>query len=202
LAKRQPAQSVEAAADDLTAERLMVLRAQQSRRAFEPLYLRYRDPIINYCYYRLGADEAEDAASAIFVKAIRSLEDFQDRDGSFRTWLFRIAHNEVIDRHRRRARTSESSLDLFVNQPSSDRSPEELAADADARARVLAFLSALPSREREVLELRAAELDTEQIASVLGITAQNVRSIQWRALARMRALGHWAVYHRSGAGGD
>jgi RNA polymerase sigma-70 factor (ECF subfamily) len=181
------AQSSEVPADDVSEERLLVLRAQQSPRAFEPLYLRYRDAVINYCFYRLGDHgEAEDAASAIFVKAIRGLSEFRDRDGSFRTWLFRVAHNEVVDRQRQRARHPEVPIDLFRERPGSERSPEDLAADADAHVRIRTLFSALPPRERAVLELRAADLDTHQIAAVLGVTAHNVRSTQSRALARMR----------------
>jgi RNA polymerase sigma-70 factor (ECF subfamily) len=176
-------------ADDASDEALIVRRAQQSPRDFEPLYLRYRDAVINYCFYRLGDHgDAEDAASAVFVKALHALPAFSDRDGSFRSWLFRIAHNEVVDRRRYRLRHPMLPFDRLTERPATDRSPEELASDADTRMRIRALLSTLPPREREVLELRAAELDTNQIASVLGVTAHNVRSIQCRALARLRSL--------------
>lgn len=189
LASGRRTQLGDEAAGEASDERLMVLRAQQTPRAFEPLYLRYRDPVINYCFHRLGdREEAEDAASAIFIHALRGLPGFRDRDGSFRTWLFRIAHNEVIDRHRQRARHPAAPIDLFSEQPGTSRSPEEIAADADAHERLRALLAGLPPRERDVLELRAADLDTSQIAAVLGVTAQNVRSTQCRALARLRAL--------------
>ena len=81
--------------------------AQYSPMRFEPLYLRYRDPILAYCYRRLGnRAEAEDAASTIFIAALRGLRTFHDRgkEDSFRSWLFRIAHNEVAMHHRRRSR--------------------------------------------------------------------------------------------------
>ena|SRR5215211_1242402 len=175
--------------DGMSEERLLVLRAQQSSRAFEPLYLAYRDAVINYCCYRLGdRTEAEDAASTVFIKALHALPGFRDRDGSFRTWLFRIAHNEVVDRHRQRSRNPETPIDLLRDRPGADRSPEDLAAEVDAHERVRVLLASLPPRERDVLELRAAELDTNQIAAVLGITAVNVRSIQFRAIARLRRL--------------
>jgi RNA polymerase sigma-70 factor (ECF subfamily) len=84
----------------------LVRLAQSSPSAFEPLYLRYRDRVIGFCYRLLGdREEAEDAASAIFVAALRGLKDFEGRgDNSFHAWLWRIAHNEVATRHRRSPR--------------------------------------------------------------------------------------------------
>src|SRR5215213_8508882 len=88
---------------DLTDDADLVRAAQADPRAFEPLHLRYRDRIINYCFYRLaGRTDVDDAASAIFVNALYAPPSFQNRDGSFRSWLFRIAHNEVVDRQKQR----------------------------------------------------------------------------------------------------
>jgi RNA polymerase sigma-70 factor (ECF subfamily) len=166
-----------------------VLAAQRSARAFEPLYLRYRDRVINYCYYRLGdREEAEDAASAVFVKALDHLAAFRDQDDSFRSWLFRLAHNEVVDRHRRRTRHPERSLAGAVELTDAGRTPEELAVEADGRQRMLALLTELPPRERAVLELRTADLATAEIAGILGISEQNVRTAQCRAISRLRDL--------------
>lgn len=84
------------------ADALLVRRAQGTPAAFAPLYARYRDRVVADCFYRLGdRDEAEDAAGAVFVNALRHLAAFADRDGSFRSRLFRIARNEVVDRRRR-----------------------------------------------------------------------------------------------------
>jgi RNA polymerase sigma-70 factor (ECF subfamily) len=182
-AATEPDASAVADADDGT----LVRSAQRTPGAFEPLYLRYRDRIFAYCYYRLGnRAEAEDAASAVFVKALGHLPGFRDRHDSFRTWLFRIAHNEVADRHKRRGRRPEAPLTAAHAVADPGRSPEDLAVLADGRRRVLVLLAALPARERAVLELRAAELETGEIARVLGISEQNVRTTQARAVARLR----------------
>src|SRR4051794_5777713 len=83
----------------------LVRQAQRRPEAFAPLYLAYRDLILNYCYYRLhNRVEAEDAASSTFVKALHGIQRFRDGSDSFRSWLFRIAHNEVVDRLKQDAR--------------------------------------------------------------------------------------------------
>ena len=95
-ASRQTAEHGADHADDAA-----VARAQRDPTAFAPLYLAYVDPVYRYCYRRLGSREAaEDATSLVFERALRSLASF--RGGSFRGWLFTIAHNAVIDQLRTR----------------------------------------------------------------------------------------------------
>jgi RNA polymerase sigma-70 factor, ECF subfamily len=167
----------------------LVRLAQATPRAFADLYLRYRDPIMNYCYYRLGdREESEDAASVIFIKALGHLPGFAARGDSFRSWLFRIAHNEITDRHRHRARHPSRSLTVELDLPDTAPPLEDAAIASDNRARVRHLLAQLSPRERAVLELRAAELCTVEIAEVLQISEQNVRTAQSRAVARLRGL--------------
>jgi RNA polymerase sigma-70 factor (ECF subfamily) len=167
----------------------LVRLAQLSPRAFEPLYLRYLDPVLAYCSYRLAdRAEAEDAASAVFLKALHGLAGFRPQHGSFRSWLFRIAHNEVADRYKYRSRHPDEPLDGAYGSASPERSPEEQTVARDGHDRLISLLRSLPPRERAVLELRAADLATNEIAAVLGITAQNVRTAQCRAVARLRGL--------------
>ena len=57
--------------------------------------------VLNYCYHRLGTwSEAEDAAQQVFLHAYTALGRFRDREGSFRSWLFTVAHHEVANRRR------------------------------------------------------------------------------------------------------
>jgi RNA polymerase sigma-70 factor (ECF subfamily) len=162
----------------------LVCAAQARPADFAPLYLRYRDLVLAYCFHRLGdPHDAEDAASAVFVKAIHALPAFHDRDDGFRSWLFRIAHNEVADRYKRRARHPHAPFDAFGDAPDPARPPEEQAVLSDARNRLHALLARLPPRERGVLELRAVGLETDEIARALEISAQNVRTAQSRAVA-------------------
>jgi RNA polymerase sigma-70 factor (ECF subfamily) len=74
----------------------LVARAREDRRAFAPLYERYFDAVYRYCYHRLGNwTDAEDATSLVFANALGALPRFRDHAGSFRSWLFTIAHNVV-----------------------------------------------------------------------------------------------------------
>jgi RNA polymerase sigma-70 factor (ECF subfamily) len=168
----------------------LVRWAQQDAAGFGPLYLRYRDRVLRYCLSRLGdLPEAEDATSAIFVNALRGITSVHD-DMSFRPWLFRIAHNEVVDRYKRRALRPETDLAAADAQVDPGPSPEEAAMTADALGRLRTLLGGLPPRERAVLELRLADLTTTEIAAVLGMTEGSVWTAQSRGLAKVRdAIG-------------
>jgi RNA polymerase sigma-70 factor (ECF subfamily) len=167
----------------------LVRASQASRHAFAALYRRYRDSILKYCYYRLGEwEEAEDAASAIFVKALDHLPHFAEHGDSFRSWLFSIAHNEITDRYRRRQRRAALTLSEARDLPDPAASPEEIALAGERRTQVATLLALVPARERAVLELRAADCNTREIAQILRISEQNVRTAQSRALSRLRGL--------------
>ena len=169
----------------------MVQQAKRCTADFGPLYIRYRDRVYRYCAYRLGAGaEAEDATSAIFVKTLAGLRTFDDDGASFRPWLFRIAHNEVTDRHKRRALRPETTLTGAMDFPDPSSSPEAAAETADGVNRLRILLQTLSPRERGVLELRLADLSTEEIAAVLGISVGSVWTAQSRALSHLRdAMG-------------
>jgi RNA polymerase sigma-70 factor (ECF subfamily) len=166
----------------------LVRLAQQAPQAFGQLYLRYRTPVLAFCYRRLGnRDEAEDAASTVFVAALRGLAGFGERGDSFHAWLFTIARRELAMRARSRGRHPEQTIDDAFDVVDPARSPEESALLADDQLRLQAMLDMLSPNERSVLELRFADLTTEEIAETLEFTTGNVRTIQSRAVARLRA---------------
>lgn len=170
---------------------VLVLAAQRDPHAFAPLFTRYWDVVLRYCRLRLpDRQEAEDAASQVFVDAYASLHRFRDRgaDGSFRAWLLTIAHHEVVNRHRYRARHPASALDAASDVVDANPSPEHAAITAGDVAHVVALLHQLPARSREVVELRLAGLTDREIAAVLGISGEAVRQAQSRAVTRLRDL--------------
>ena len=161
----------------------VVARARHDPREFAPLYARYLDPVYRYCYRRLGSREAaEDATGAVFAKALAALPAY--RDGSFRAWLFAIAHNVVADAHRRRR--PEGPLAAAGDPVDRAPTPEELALAAEERRSVRDLLATLPPDQRRVLELRLAGLTGAEIAAALGRSVAAVKMLQLRAMTRLR----------------
>lgn len=178
---------------------LATIRAAIERpEAFAPLYRRYAPVIYRYCHRRLGHPEnAADATSQVFIKAIAGLRTFRpDPDNAgktFRAWLFRIAHNVVADAHRRHrpqqsldAPGADAEAPIPLVDPGA--TPEELAIAADDARAIRDALRCLPGRQREIVELRLAELTGEEIAEAMGMSLSAVKSAQFRAFATLRRV--------------
>jgi RNA polymerase sigma-70 factor (ECF subfamily) len=162
-----------------------VALALLDRQAFGLLYDRYVDPVYRYCHGRLGSrEEAEDATSLIFARALAALPTH--RGGSFRSWLFAIAHNVVINT--RRDTPHHHQLAIVVELADPGPRPEEMAEAAERRRSVSAALARLPEEQRRVVELRLAGLTGPEVAAALGRSHDSVRTTQRRALARLRTL--------------
>ena len=88
----------------------------EARRSHEAtiasLYDEYYDKIARYAYAHIGnRSEAEDIAGEVFLKALDSLESYEERGIPIQGWLFRIAHNLVVDYLRRSAKRKTVPID-------------------------------------------------------------------------------------------
>jgi RNA polymerase sigma-70 factor (ECF subfamily) len=154
--------------------------------AFGELYERYRDPIYRYCLSRTGTShDAEDLTSDVFVKALHSLDRYQERGLPFVAFLYRIARNAAIDRSR--TLKQPLSVDELVTEPASRQNVEADATLAVDRSILLAALTKLKAEHRDVIVMRFIEgYSALEVAAALGKTEGAVRTLQHRALERLR----------------
>jgi RNA polymerase sigma-70 factor (ECF subfamily) len=177
-----PKQSVIADVD-----RAYVDAARLDRTAFAPLYQKYVGPIFRYSYRRLGNSEAaEDATAQVFMKALAALPSHRQDGSTFRSWLFAIAHNVLVDAERTRQPRDDPDAAASLVDPAPGPEGEVLASEA--RHEVQLLLGSVPPEQRRVLQLRLAGLKTEEIADVLGMTTGAVRAAQCRAVKRLRLV--------------
>jgi RNA polymerase sigma-70 factor (ECF subfamily) len=171
--------------DDATDD-LLVARSQQDPRAFAPLYERYFAAVYGYCFVELHDPEAAaDAASQTFLQALGALDRYRP-DNRFRSWLFTIAHNILLDARRRSHPMASLESATAVVDPSSP--PDEHALLALDLERLDAALGLLRDEDLRVLLLRQAGLRGQEIGEVLGIGHAAARQRQARALHRLRAI--------------
>jgi RNA polymerase sigma-70 factor (ECF subfamily) len=166
-----------------------VRAAQADRAAFETLYRRYLDRVYAYAFYQLGDHhEAEDATERTFLAALRSLPRYEDRGATFRSWLFRIAHNTIANARRSRYRQRTEPLPETLEHAAPDADPAGLVSRADELRAVLRALDHLPLERRQVVLLRFVDgLSSREIGEVLGRSAGAVRVLLHRALREMES---------------
>lgn len=163
----------------------LIGQAQCDRVLFTAIYQRYVTQVYLYCHIRLGSREAaEDATSEVFLKALAGLDSF--RGGAVAAWLFRIAHNVVIDAYRKRhpAATMEEAEMLTDPTPSA----EEQLIDEDTHEDIRAAIEMLPADQRTVLELQFSGWSGAQIAEALSRSPGAVRMLRLRAVERLREI--------------
>jgi RNA polymerase sigma-70 factor (ECF subfamily) len=202
LFARQPVHEAPTAVGSWDDDARLVVAAKADPRAFAPLYGRYFDPVYRYCYRRLGHPEAAaDATGQVFAKALAALPRYRDDAPSFRSWLFAIAHNVVVDEAR--ARRPTAVLEAAAGVASTDPSPEEQTLTAEVGRTIRGLLCQLSPDQRQVMELRLAGLTGPEIAVALGRSLGSVKIAQVRAFARLRtALGLPGDPREEASGGE
>jgi RNA polymerase sigma factor (sigma-70 family) len=129
-----------------------------------------------------GADDPDNLLGEVFLQLARNLPTFDGDEARFRAWVFTIARNRLRDEHRRRRRRP---ADPVATLPETPVEPDLLAGVLTAEARSL--LDGLTPQQREVLLLRVfADLPLEDVATIVGRSVTAVKSLQHRALARLR----------------
>lgn len=95
-------------------EESLVRRTQQrDQEAFGQLYEANFNKIYRYVVLRIGNEmEAEDVTQQVFLNALRSISSFRWKGVPFSAWLFRIAHNQVVDYLRKKTRQATESLEV------------------------------------------------------------------------------------------
>src|SRR6185312_4131765 len=171
-------------------ESLLVARAtQRDREAFSQLYNLYFDRIYRFVRLKVNNQaDAEDLTSGVFLNAWRSIDRFSPKhDTSFVAWLFRLAHNALIDSYRRGYDVVSLDASTAFQLSGSSATPE---ADLEWRLTIMTLqqaLSALTSDQREVVLLRfVGGLSAREVGDIMGKQEGTVRGMQFRALEALR----------------
>ncbi|MHA6252428.1 RNA polymerase sigma factor [Oceanobacillus sp. CAU 1775] len=152
--------------------------------AIEELHLRYVDRIFNYIYSQTNNyHDAEELLQDVFYKTAKRLHQFEG-NSSFKTWIFKISRNVVIDYYRK-------NKNKRKNTTIEENSIETLGKEASAEQTVLQNLhlnevmhaiNKLPEHYRMVLHLRFIEDFTlQETADIMGKTVLSVKAMQRRA---------------------
>ena len=136
-----------------------------------------------------GVEDPDGSANEVFLRVFGALDRFDGTEGRFRSWVFSIAHNLVIDERRRRSRRPPTAPLESAPEPSVGGAEDAmLVALGDERVR--AILAGLAPDQRDVVLLRIiADLSIEDTAAALGKSPGAVKALQHRAIATLRRTG-------------
>ncbi len=167
--------------------RLARRASRGDERAFEALFVRYRDTLSRYCRAMLRHDQdAEDAFQQAMMRAHGALGRGAAPDGPLRPWLFRIAHNECL----RVAGTRHPHAALTEGEPAPGAGPPERAEVREDLAQLRADLLALPQPERAALVMRELNgLSHQQIAAALDATPEGAKRLIHQARSTLGEFG-------------
>lgn len=192
---------------ETTDETLMLAYKAGDAAAFEILYCRWKGRLFRYLLHQCGdRGRAEEMHQDVWMKVIGARTGYEVA-AKFSTWLFRIAHNRLID-HWRAAGRQAAELASYGDDPDDD-SPSEVeqvpapAEEAPDRrlerravaARLVAAIDALPAAQREAfLMAEEGEMSLEEIAAATNTGRETVKSRLRYALAKLRqSLGDLAT---------
>jgi RNA polymerase sigma-70 factor, ECF subfamily len=158
--------------------------------AFDGLYLLFADRVFRYLLARIGdPDLAEDITAQVFLRLIEKIGIYRigprDNVAIFSAWLYRLAHNKMVDVLRSHKRTQESPLEHAAHVVSG-QTMEAVEEHLDFQ-RVLQSLKVLNDQQREVIVLRfVEELSIAETAQIMQKSEGAVKALQHRALETLR----------------
>jgi RNA polymerase sigma-70 factor (ECF subfamily) len=172
---------------DLPDQALLARAIKGDAEAFGDLYERYLEEIQRYVFYRVADRfDAEDLTETVFLRAWGSLSGFESSGVNLRAWLYRIAHNSVVDYYR----TRKATADLSMVEPRDSRPlPERQVEDRDERQQLAELIKSMDPNLQQVLVCRFINgLSHAETALVMQINEGHVRVLQLRALRKLRRL--------------
>ncbi len=167
----------------------LIERAKHDPEAFGQLYERYVRRIYNYAYqFTRNREDAEDLTSRTFYQALRGIGVYSDRGLPFQAWLFRIAHNLVVNWYRDQSRHPVIGLDHVEDEMrAEDGNPQADSAQLEERRQLLHLISGLSEDRKTLLILKFVEkMSNAEIAKVLGRSEGAVKVLYHRTLLSLR----------------
>lgn len=152
---------------------------------FEDIFRQYHSKVLSYVMSRVRPpEEAEDVCSAVFEKVYRGLDTYDERKGSLSTWIYRIAHNAVLDH----IRTQHPAEELDESLASEEQLDDALLRDESLTA-LAAALERLEDDEHDVIVLRYYEGCTRhEVSERMGLPYHTVVRRERAALSKLKEL--------------
>ncbi len=176
---------------DLAVEADLVALATVEPEAFGRLYDRYVGRVYRYAFRRLSSHpDAEDVTSQTFRRALEGLAGYTWQGAPFGAWLFRIAHNQIVDRRRQvAAPLSLQQLTEAGWEPGDADAvlPDQQVLDMEEIDTAWSAVRTLPELQRRAVSLRfGRDLSHAEVGSMIGRSEAATKQLIYRAMKTLR----------------
>ena len=173
---------------EISDEQLMLRYREGDMSAFDAVYDRYRGSMYRYLSRQLPAQQetVNELFQDIWLKLIKSRENYRVVS-SFKTYLYHIAQNTLVDFYRRAQVRQIMSADNDIEAVDSQASIDDKLHTDQQIQQLLAALQQLPHDQRDVFLLKEeSNLSTVQIAEVMQVSVETVKSRLRYAVNKLR----------------
>jgi len=169
-------------------EEELVKSAKANKSSFDKLYSHYYPHIKRFIENRVyDQDDAEDITSNAFQKAFVGIDSFKWQGVSFSSWLYRIAHNTLVDYYRTQAKQKNKVSIIDDIHESKFNTPEQDAIEYSQSEFMQKLLHTLPERERKIIYKKFFEGNTnKEVAEEFNLTETNISTIVFRVLKKLK----------------
>ncbi len=165
----------------------LLQRAQRlEESALAEIFDRYYQPIYRYLYHHLGhAPTAEDLTAEVFRRFLEALHSHRGPNAYLQAWLYRVAHNLLVDELRHRKFQEQDALE--ENLPDAAPAVGWTVQQPPTRQAIRSVLNTLSPKQRTVLVLKYLEdMENDEIARVMNLSEGAVRALQQRGLRALQ----------------
>jgi len=167
----------------------LVLEIQEGNHdSFAKLYDIFIDPIYRYVYYRVKSEDAEDIVETVFLKVWENIARYkQNKKSHFSSWVFRIAHNLVVDHYRGVKDVDTEELLYDVPDTRREHNPIKTTERTFQEEALKKALNKLKRAYKDVLVYKFInDFSNAEIAEILKKSEGSIRILQFRALKALK----------------
>ena len=166
---------------------LVLLVQKGDTEAFSKLYDIFIDPVYRYVYYRVKNGDVEDIVETVFLKVWENIKKFKVEKKPFSAWIFKIAHNLVIDYYRVSSDETFRELDERMPDVTREHNPINKAEQNLDNQILKKALAKLKKPYRDVIIHKFINgFSNEEIGQILRKKEGGLRVLQFRALKALK----------------
>ena len=158
--------------------------------AIAKLYDIYAPKIQSFIYHRTSDPfVTEDLTGQVFLQMLEAMRGGKGWRTSFSGWIYRIAHNLVVDYYRKRSQATYTSIDDAPTLSNGESDPYQTAAAKLENDALLRAINKLTEEQAQVITLRFLEgYSISEVAEILNKTEGAVKALQFRGMASLRRI--------------